>query len=693
MGILKMKNEKGLTRTFCAVIFLIFCFLFLNTASAQGRIPTGIRPSGSGGFNKSGGITPGSSTGTNRPNANESTAQADTSATKGLVFAKETPDSVLRVKVFLFNYTPTQVKINELWNPTLDPTGVQFADKIDALNGNYYLGKGIVGHPHIGTFPTMDGALTYNLLSDIYEAYSQSSDNVHFYQTMTPYSRLSYNSSLNKDYQVEITHTQNIIPGWNVAFDYKLICPEGIYANSGAKNHYIDFTTNYFSPDSRLQTYAGLIWQSFDIDENDGISNDSYFTQQLQSNRAGIPVNLTNAGTRERDMSAFGQVSYNLVRQVDHYRTHDSLVARTIGDTLTVLDTVKITDTIRIGNPRVLNAGVWGLALNYEREKTVFVDSTYWFNRSATLFWTNDAYTDHRWRNPLKITVGLTPRMMTAIIMTDTVKSHVGLNPFARTTVSVGDVTLQADAEWSRGFTDDLDHRYAAALEIPFDSAQNTVFSLGASLKRQAPDYQMIYDATVPLRPIKSEVYHIDFKHSELLELNLRVNHLSHNVWFDSLITVHEGTSDFWLYQAALTTRLQIGWLHLDMQQLLQHCTDQDQMPVPLWTSKNSLYTDFHLFHNALRLQVGVDVRYLTKFYVPTYDAAAGLFYHQHETQVGNYIWGDFFINLQVKRASIYAKAGHVNALWETHPNYFLLPHYPGQKFGFFWGIVWHFFD
>ena len=116
-------------------------------------------------------------------------------------------------------------------------------------------------------------------------------------------------------------------------------------------------------------------------------------------------------------------------------------------------------------------------------------------------------------------------------------------------------------------------------------------------------------------------------------------------------------------------------------------------MPVPLWTSKNSLYTDFHLFHNALRLQVGVDVRYLTKFYVPTYDAAAGLFYHQHETQVGNYIWGDFFINLQVKRASIYAKAGHVNALWETHPNYFLLPHYPGQKFGFFWGIVWHFFD
>ena len=60
---------------------------------------------------------------------------------------------------------------------------------------------------------------------------------------------------------------------------------------------------------------------------------------------------------------------------------------------------------------------------------------------------------------------------------------------------------------------------------------------------------------------------------------------------------------------------------------------------------------------------------------------------------MGGYLWGDLFINLQVKRASIYLKAGHINAIWETHPTYFLLPHYPGRRFGLYWGITWNFFD
>ena len=674
------------------LLLILLLSLFSSLQAQVVKIPIGIRPSsGSGGsFN----TTSNTGTGSNRPGANESTVQADTSATKGLIFTKETPDSVLRVKVFLFNRQSTQIKIDQLWNPTLNPTGVQFADCIHAFNGNYYLGKGIVGHPHIGLFPTLDEALDYNLLPDIFEAYTKNPDNIRFYQTMTPYSQLSYNSSLNKDYQVGVTHTQNIIPGWNVAFDYKLICPEGIFANSGAKNHYLDFTTNYFSPDARLQAYAGLIWQSFDIDENGGISDDSYFTNQLQSNRAGIPVNMTNAGTQERGLNVFGQVSYNLVRQFDHYRTHDSLMARTVNDTITVLDTIKVTDTIRIGKPRVLNAGVWGLALNYDHSKTIFTtDSSLWINRSATLFWTNDAYMDHRWHNPLKITIGIKPRVITSIVTADTTDSRLWMNPFTRVAIAIGRATLNADAEWARNFTDDIDHRYAAALDIPFDSAGQTNLTLAATLKQQAPYYQMILDATTNLRQITSETYLLDFKYKELFNINLKANHLSHNVWYDSLITVREGTSDFWLYQASLTMRMQMGWLHFDMQQLLQHSTDQEQMPVPLWTSKNSLYADFNLFRNAMRLQFGVDLRYLTSFYVPAYDPAGGLFYHQHETKVGNYIWGDVFINLQVRRASIYAKAGHVNALWESHPTYFLLPHYPGQKFGFFWGIVWNFFD
>jgi len=93
-----------------------------------------------------------------------------------------------------------------------------------------------------------------------------------------------------------------------------------------------------------------------------------------------------------------------------------------------------------------------------------------------------------------------------------------------------------------------------------------------------------------------------------------------------------------------------------------------------------------------LRMQVGVDIRYYTRFAPDGYDPATGIFFQQ-DVETGDYFWGDAFINLQVKRASIYIKAGHVNALWENHPQYFLLPHYPGTRFGLFWGMTWNFFD
>ena len=69
------------------------------------------------------------------------------------------------------------------------------------------------------------------------------------------------------------------------------------------------------------------------------------------------------------------------------------------------------------------------------------------------------------------------------------------------------------------------------------------------------------------------------------------------------------------------------------------------------------------------------------------------MFYHQRTAKVGGYLWGDVFLNLQLKRAAFYLKAGHLNALWEEERKYFSLPHYPGQGFGLFYGITWNFFD
>jgi len=641
-----------------------------------------------------------SSSGSNVFSSDSTLSQSDTAATKGLVYHKEVPDSVLRKKVFLFHHRTAHIWIDEMWCPTLDPTGAQFSDPLDAFNGNYYLGKGSLGHPHTGLYPTLADGLKQYLQPNLYEGYAYTMDNIGFYQTLTPFSVLQYGSSLADDHSLLVSHTQNIMPGWNAAFNYRLLNPEGVYSSSGALNNYLSATTNYFSRDARLQASGALIWQAYNIDENGGLTYDSIFTYQLQSNRAGIPVMLSDAGSLQRNLAAMGSISYSLERQSESYRQRDSLHLVQVNDSTTRMDTIVIVDTIPLGRPHIVNAGVIGLELNYDRQKRVFIDSTLWREQSATLFWTNDAYTHQRWHNPLKVTVGLQPRYNRAIIYGDTLRSYTWTNPFLHAEVALWHTSLRFDAEmeenpWSQ---QGHDRRLEATWKVSFDSTGHSYASLAAVMQDKAPYIIMAYShmnlngGLLPKNQA-TERYTLHFKHKEIVDFSANASHLSHNVWYDTALVLHEGTRDLWLLQASLILRLAVGPMHLDMQQLVQHSTDAEQLPVPLWASKNSLYADFHLFQRTLRLQVGIDVRYHTSYHAPLYDPATGLFLQQDELMVGNYVWGDVFVNMQVKRASIYIKAGHVNALWENPATYFLLPHYPGQKFGLQWGLTWCFFD
>lgn len=722
-----MKNSAAavwLRRIICASIFFILHFSFLifpfSPASAQSRIKPG-SSSSQGGFSS---VTQSGSSGQNRSQHNgrynnDSIASSDTSATKGLVFVEETPDSVLRKKVFFFNYTPREVKINEVWNPTLDPTGVQFSDPLDGLNGNYFLGKGNIGHPHTAIFPTFGDGLFLSLQADEMNGYAKTPENIRLFQTMTPYTLLSYNSSLTKEYRVNVAHTQNIIPGWNFSFDYQLMCPEGVLSNSGAKNHFLDFTTNYFSPDSRLQVQAGFIWQKFTIDENGGLLYDSIFTENLMSNFSGLPVKYDNSGSQHLRHDIFGRITYNLVRQVERTRERDSLVVRydtVSADSVTmVLDTLVLTDTLRVGTPRVLNAGVFGAEMRYHRHKRAsyimrVTDSTLWSDASASLFWTNDAYPDHRWHNPLKVTIGITPHRISATLRKDTLSapdtliSAAALNPFFKADLKLwqGSLSLEGELDYSllnlNPAIKEPNYHAGALFSYHFDSTGLSGFDVSAALQRQMPEVRMLLSTGFSMEPILSQRFGVHLFHNSdssfvrLVDLDVHATQLDHHVWYDSTIAVHIGEKSLWLAQAALTLRLAWGWFHVDMQHLLQHSTDKLQVDVPLWSCKNSLYGDFSLLKGALRLQFGTDIRYFTSFIPDGYDPATGVFYTQN-CEVGDYLWADVFLNLQIKRASIYLKAGHLNALWESHPRYFLLPHYPGQQFGLFWGLTWNFFD
>lgn len=651
---------------------------------------------------------------------------------EGIIFdSGEEADSILKTKVFAFEPTIRGVKIYSTEHPSLEPTGVQFMNPTYRMDGRFFLDLGALGQCQTSLYPynSSDGynPLVFNLLPDIHPVYRRNLHSHKLYQTLTPYTMLGYGSSLNKDYQIHIIHTQNIKPRWNIAFLYDLVSRDGLYTNSDVTNHVIDITTNYYSVDSRYQLQAGINLNRLRQEENGGVQNDT--TCWDYPRESGVPVNMYKGQNQWRDFEVWIHQSFNTVRQFEHLRP----IVETIQDTI-CRDTIVGYDTIRPHQPHTYNTGVFALDLNFARHRRIFYDSqadswfyngtapdtSFYFDSTAhykfaaELYWTNDAYMSHRWRNPLVLHFGIRPEYNTLRFAGDTTLGSARLHeftlsPFAKASIAIGDLLFSAQAEEVNGSRRTGDYRINAALS--YGGVKLSVLSEAVSpdlvyyhnegyyswdkapdsyrkTKRQqaAAEYAMQRGDTGIVRNLNAGVYG---------------TLLSDNIWFNSAMQPVQGNGTGMLLQGKAAARLRFGWFNIALQEMLQYSSDAEVVRVPLFASKNSFYADVNVFHNALRLQTGFDLRYHTKYKADCWNPVLGAFYRQDDVEVGNYLVADFWVNLQIKRASIYIKASHFNAPLEEimedltgrKPSYFSLPHYPLEGFGLYWGLTWKFFN
>lgn len=648
-------------------------------------------------------------------------ADTDTTAkdqrARGVMDDPSEPDSVLQRSVYTFPLRPMSVKIDAISNILLDPTGAHLIDPLSRQRGHYYLSKGALGQSHLDLYPTLGNDIEWHYQPDVNAGYRLTPYNIGFYQTRKPYSLLNYSSSLKKEYTLRVLHTQNITPRWNFALDYTLLNPDPIFSNEDTKNNYLSLTSNYYSSDSRYQAYAALLWQRWNIGENGGLSSDATFRNNTLSDFSGLPVNDYTSRSLYNDWHFYTHQSYNFVRQVQQVRERLELQVNKSDSTL--LDTLVYHDTILPAKHHVVNPGVVGLDFSAHRSARRYnSDSTTVHHYMLWLYWTNDAYIDSVYANPLKVTLGAQPHWY-RINEKDSLHYHwQNVTATARVALRIGDDTLGTTIYHTLG--DALlrnDHLAEAHYTHRFGSGSS--LTLSATTIEKCPDffylqyhsnghdwesphldknrmqrYALRYNRGNGLSPLtKSQ----NDRQTYGIQCEIQANHIERATWLsetDTLLVPTQNSKAFWLLQGRVATQFTLWhWLHCDLEQFLQYSSDDRQYDAPLWATKNTFYADFHLFHRALRMQTGIDIRYHTPYYADSYNAPAGAFVRQRSIEVGNYLWGDLFVNMQVRKVTIYLKAGHLNALWEMNPDYFLLPHYPGNKFGFYYGLTWRFFD
>jgi hypothetical protein len=102
---------------------------------------------------------------------------------------------------------------------------------------------------------------------------------------------LGYLLGSNSQQIIELTHTQNIRPYWNIALQYRLISSPGFFKSQNTNHNNYLVSSWYQSPKKRYNNYLTVVANKLQSSENGGIDV-SYLDDPLFNKRFNVPIKM-----------------------------------------------------------------------------------------------------------------------------------------------------------------------------------------------------------------------------------------------------------------------------------------------------------------------------------------------------------------------------------------------------------------
>ena len=167
---------------------------------------------------------------------------------------------------------------------------------------------------------------------------------------------------------------------------------------------------------------------------------------------------------------------------------------------------------------------------------------------------------------------------------------------------------------------------------------------------------------------------------------------LGNNIYYDNQGIVRQNQTPMSIMSAYLRKDFQIWKFHLDNRLLLQLSSNQDVVPLPLLALNLRYYLEFDVVKNVMKMQIGADGTFTTKWYAQAYNPVVGVFHNQNERTYGNCPYIDAFVNIQWKRVSVFVKYVNANMGWPSKSaDYFSADGYINTQSAIKFGISWPF--
>ena len=555
-----------------------------------------------------------------------------------------------------------------------------------------------------------------------YDAYTARIENVPFYNGKKALTNMTYLESGQKRYReehFELVHSQNITPSTSANVSYKARSTMGLYDWQRTKNHALSVGVAHTG--KRYSVHAAYMNNMVDTRENGGVVGKWAIADTVFEMPSGVPMRLASSEAH------------------NHYRNHAVFVKQAIAipfERVTEYD-FSIADLSAMYIGHQFEYSSWSKVYTDKRAQYTndrgevnsdgnYVSTTHdyysdWFISPTT---TRDSISERLISNKLFVQVqpwdryGAVSTIDGGVGFDIHTYSYLRLEDYVR-----GDMTRDKRTSWYiYGAASGMIKRYAdwrADVKYHPSGYRGGDISAGGEITLRAfiREHPLILTGRFRYELRSSGYWHENLfsnhyvwfnsfgKESETrfevnfsipsiaLEVGAWQGVMSNMIYYgnDSRVAQNPGTVSLTSLYARKDFRF--AGFHLDHRALVQITSDEHVLPVPTFSAYLSYYYEFWVKRDVLRVQIGLDGRFNTAYYAPSYNPALSAFYNQREVKIGNYPYIDAFVSAKWKRMRILLKFQHLNQNLFGNGEYFQVAHYPLNPRMFKLGISWSFYD
>lgn len=596
---------------------------------------------------------------------------------------------------------------------------------------------------------SIDNAIFYTPL----QRWSYTAESLPNYNTKTPYTELAYWGTLfstqdKEESNIKVLTTQNITPELNLTLEFRRFGGNGLLKREDTNNRNVVIATNYMG--KRYLMHAGYIYNKVERSENGGIV-DNFWIRDTTVDAREIDIHLKKASNSLKKNTLYLDQSYripfsflnNLKGRKERKRAEavrDSIINS--GDSLAIAALLEeeamqqaAKDTISLDTD--ITSAFIGHSTEYSVFRKMYKDDIATSDKVARDFYGNRFYLNPtksadslrvmKFEN--KFFIRLQPWKSDGIVskldvgIGDKLCNYYSFRPTdyiqGNTNVLLNSVYLYAGAkgQYKNYLNWDADGRYTflgyelndfginANVSVnfyPFRKDKSSPLSLKAHFETnlKEPDYydQHLYTNHYrwdnnfgKISTTKVEAF-LDIPRWEL-SASFGYGLLSNNIYYDNLGTAQQNTTPMSVMSATLKKNFKLWKLHFDHDILFQLSSNKEVLPLPLLAMNLRYYLQFDVVKNVMKMQIGANGTFTTKWNAPAYNPVLGVFHNQNSHEYGNCPYIDVFVNIQWKRASIFIKAVNLNMGWPNKSaDYFSASGYIAPQRAFKFGIHWPFY-